>query len=129
MRAGPGVAEGRATAQPRMREDEHCDISTPGGMLLSTEAKENGVQIDQDILTDVTHRLRRVEGQIGGLVRMIEDGRDCKDVITQLAAASRALDRAGFRILATGLSQCIANPSEEASQDRDDLEKLFLALA
>jgi DNA-binding FrmR family transcriptional regulator len=87
------------------------------------------VHIDQDVLSDVTHRLRRVEGQIGGLVRMIEDGRDCKDVITQLAAASRALDRAGFRILASGLSQCLANPDEQADLDREDLERLFLALA
>lgn len=87
------------------------------------------MQIDQDTLTDVTNRLRRVEGQIGGLIRMIDDGRDCKEVITQLAAASRALDRAGFRILATGLSQCVADGSEQASQDREQLEKLFLALA
>lgn len=87
------------------------------------------MQIDQETLTDVTNRLRRVEGQIGGLIRMIDDGRDCKDVITQLAAASRALDRAGFRILASGLTQCLTNPGEQATADREQLEKLFLALA
>lgn len=87
------------------------------------------MQIDQDVLDDVTKRLRRVEGQIGGLVRMIQDGRDCKEVITQLAAASKALDRAGFRILATGLTQCIADDSEQATRDRAELEKLFLTLA
>jgi DNA-binding FrmR family transcriptional regulator len=87
------------------------------------------MQIDQDTLTDVTNRLRRVEGQIGGLIRMIDDGRDCQEVITQLAAASRALDRAGFRILASGLTQCLTNPGEQATADRAQLEKLFLALA
>lgn len=87
------------------------------------------MEIDQPTLTDVTNRLRRVEGQIGGLIRMIQDGRDCTEVITQLAAASRALDRAGFRILATGLTQCIADGGEQADRDQAELEKLFLVLA
>ena len=51
-------------------------------------------------LGEVLDRLRRVQGQVGGVIRMIEDGRDCADVVTQLAAASRALDRAGFKIIA-----------------------------
>ncbi len=87
------------------------------------------MQIEPDVLQDVVHRLRRVEGQIGGLVRMIESGRDCREVVTQLAAASRALDRAGFRVLATGLSQCISEGGESAAADREQLEKLFLTLA
>lgn len=61
---------------------------------------------------------------------MIEDGRDCKDVLTQLAAVSRALDRAGFKIIATGLEQCVSNTDPEAAQlDQAELERLFLALA
>lgn len=87
------------------------------------------MQIDADVLTDVTTRLRRIEGQIGGLIRMIDDGRDCKEIITQLAAASKALDRTGFKILATGLTQCIADPGAQADRDKDELEKLFLTLA
>src|SRR5215470_6096677 len=46
------------------------------------------------------------QGQLGGVIKMIEEGRDCADVVTQLAAAFRALDRAGFKIIATGLTQC-----------------------
>ena len=87
------------------------------------------MQIDEKALIDVTNRLRRVEGQIGGLLRMIDDRRDCKDVITQLAAASRALDRVGFRILATSLTQCLADGGEHSDNEREELEKLFLALA
>jgi DNA-binding FrmR family transcriptional regulator len=85
------------------------------------------MKVDPEVMSDVTSRLRRVEGQIGGLLRMIEEGRDCAEVVTQLAAASRALDRAGFKILATGLTHCIADGGSAA--DRDQLEKLFLALA
>ena len=55
-------------------------------------------------LKAVLNRLRRAQGQISGVIRMIEEGRDCEDVVTQLAAASRALDRAGFAIIATGCS-------------------------
>lgn len=72
-------------------------------------------------------RLRRAEGQLGGVLRMIEEDRDCRDVVTQLAAVSKALDRAGFAIIAQGLKQCLADPSGEI--DVEGLEKLFLSLA
>ena len=67
-------------------------------------------------LKAVLNRLRRAQGQISGVIRMIEEGRDCEDVVTQLAAASRALDRAGFAIIATGLQQCMTEI--EAGDDR-----------
>jgi len=85
------------------------------------------VKLDADELSDVVVRLRRAQGQIGGVVQMIDAGRDCKDVITQLAAASRALDRAGFKIIATGLDKCAGEP--DALENRAQLEKLFLTLA
>ncbi|ADI04925.1 metal-sensitive transcriptional regulator [Streptomyces sp. NPDC000941] len=86
-------------------------------------------------LKAVLNRLRRAQGQISGVIRMIEEGRDCEDVVTQLAAASRALDRAGFAIIATGLQQCLTdveargNADEDRDQMRARLEKLFLSLA
>lgn len=105
-------------------------------------------------LKNVMNRLRRAQGQIAGVLRMIEEGRDCEDVVTQLAAASRALDRAGFAIIASGLQQCLAaeaaeaaegktatagatdgatGPDGEAVESREQmrarLEKLFLSLA
>jgi DNA-binding FrmR family transcriptional regulator len=85
-------------------------------------------------LKAVLNRLRRAQGQIAGVIRMIEEGRDCEEVVTQLAAASRALDRAGFAIIATGLQQCLINPDgDRAVEDKDQmrarLEKLFLSLA
>jgi DNA-binding FrmR family transcriptional regulator len=86
-------------------------------------------------LKSVLNRLRRAQGQIAGVIRMIEEGRDCEDVVTQLAAASRALDRAGFAIIATGLQQCLtdvengAGSGETNEQMRARLEKLFLSLA
>jgi CsoR family transcriptional regulator, copper-sensing transcriptional repressor len=96
------------------------------------------LRFEDDELKPVLNRLRRAQGQISGVIRMIEEGRDCEDVVTQLAAAARALDRAGFAIIATGLQQCLAEPAREAAdggsgQSTDEmkgrLEKLFLSLA
>ncbi len=88
------------------------------------------MDVDSQTMAGVIKRLRRAQGQIGGIIKMIEEGRDCADVVTQLAAASRALDRAGFKIIATGLQQCALNGSDGAAEtDRAQLEKLFLSLA
>jgi len=77
----------------------------------------------------VVNRLRRAQGQLAGVLRMIEEGRDCKDVVTQLAAVSRALDRAGFAIIATGLKQCLSESGGVENLDTQAMEKLFLSLA
>lgn len=75
-------------------------------------------------------RLRRAEGQIRGVIAMIEDGRDCADVVTQLAAVSRALDRAGFKVIASGLRQCVTSEDgDDQSVNLERMEKLFLSLA
>jgi len=90
------------------------------------------VNVDSEELADVIRRLRRAQGQIGGVIRMIEDGQDCSDVLTQLAAAARAVDRAGFKIIASGLCQCLLDEQaghERATAERARLEKLFLSLA
>jgi len=88
------------------------------------------MDVDSQTMADVIKRLRRAQGQIGGVIKMIEEGRDCADVVTQLAAASRALDRAGFKIIATGLRQCALNGGDGAADaDRAQLERLFLSLA
>jgi DNA-binding FrmR family transcriptional regulator len=87
------------------------------------------VELNPDEMGAVVNRLRRAQGQIGGVLRMIEEGRDCKDVVTQLAAVNRALDRAGFAIIATGLKQCLSEPGGHESVDMKTMEKLFLSLA
>lgn len=72
------------------------------------------------------NRLRRAQGQLAAVIAMVEDGRDCRDVVTQLAAVSRALDRAGFKIVASNMRQCLAG---ESPLSTEELERLFLALA
>ena len=86
---------------------------------------------DENSIAPVLNRLRRAHGQLAGVIAMIEQGRDCKDVVTQLAAVSRALDPAGFKIVATGLRECLAGQPGEGADPMtvEELEKLFLTLA
>jgi DNA-binding FrmR family transcriptional regulator len=104
---------------------------TPAGMIALTRNAEGAatMQLDTDELSGVLKRLKRAQGQIGGIIRMIEDGRDCKDIVTQLAAVSKALDRAGFAVIAAGLRQCLTEDPSGNGVDTTSLEKLFLSLA
>ncbi len=88
------------------------------------------MRVDEESVSVVLNRLRRAQGQLAGVIAMIESGRDCKDVVTQLAAVSKALDRAGFKIVASGMRQCLAAGADgDAPLSEAELEKLFLALA
>lgn len=87
------------------------------------------MDLDPTEMTPVINRIKRARGQLDGVLRMLEAGRDCEDVVTQLAAVSRALDRAGFAIIATGLQQCLADGDGVDSVDVKKMEKLFLSLA
>ena len=80
---------------------------------------------------EVLHRLRRAQGQLAGVIAMVEDDRECRDVVIQLAAVSKALDRAGFKIVASGLRDCASGvqPADGSCLTEAELEKLFLALA
>jgi len=86
------------------------------------------MKVDEQAAGQVLNRLRRAQGQLAGVIAMIEDGRDCTDVVTQLAAVSRALDRAGFKIVASGMRQCLTGDGDSPMTE-EQMEKLFLTLA
>ena len=86
------------------------------------------MKVDEQAAVPVLNRLRRAQGQLAGVIAMVENGRDCQDVVTQLAAVSRALDRAGFKIVASGLRQCLAGEGDSPVTE-EQMEKLFLSLA
>ena len=88
------------------------------------------MELDPTEMTSVINRIKRARGQLDGVLRMLEEGRDCEDVVTQLAAVSKALDRAGFAIVASGLQQCmVENDGDADNLDVKKMEKLFLSLA
>lgn len=87
------------------------------------------MELDPTAMGPVINRIKRAQGQLAGVLRLLEEGRDCEDVVTQLAAVSKALDRAGFAIVATGLQQCLEAGDGPESLDVKKMEKLFLSLA
>jgi DNA-binding FrmR family transcriptional regulator len=90
------------------------------------------MELDKDEMSKVSNRLKRAQGQLAAVVRMLDEGQDCEAVVTQLSAVSKALDRAGFAIIASGMRQCLIQADEDGEQGTLDvvkLEKLFLSLA
>ncbi|MFM5905118.1 MAG: metal-sensitive transcriptional regulator [Micrococcales bacterium] len=85
------------------------------------------MQIEPAELKAARDRLVRVQGQIGGIVKMLDEGRDCTELLSQLSAASTALTRAGFTIITTGMAHCAQEGPD--SPERKALEKAFMSLA
>lgn len=89
------------------------------------------MDLPEQTIDDLLKRLRRVEGQIRGIQQMLLDGRECRDVVTQISAASKALDQAGFKLVASGLTYCLNHPEQAAEEGYDilDVQKMFMKLA
>lgn len=89
------------------------------------------MELPEQAVDDLLQRLRRVEGQVRGIQQMLLDGRECRDVVTQISAANKALDQAGFKLVASGLTYCLNNPERAAEEgyDIDDVQKMFMKLA
>ena len=89
------------------------------------------MDLPEDTVTDVIKRLRRVEGQVRGIQQMLEQERDCRDVVTQISAANKALEQAGFQLVAAGLTWCLTDPerSEAEGYGLTEVQKMFTKLA
>jgi DNA-binding FrmR family transcriptional regulator len=89
------------------------------------------MQIPDDVVDDVRRRLRRAAGQVQAVERMLVEGRECREVVTQLSAATKALEQAGFKLVAAGLTYCVEQPDEAEADGYglDDVERMFLKLA
>ena len=88
------------------------------------------MELPDQTVTDLLRRLRRIEGQVRGIQVMLTERRECADVVTQIAAASKALEQVGFKLVASGLTYCLAHPDEaaEAGYDLDRVEKMFMKI-
>ena len=89
------------------------------------------MEIREEVKADLHKRLRRIEGQVRGIQAMLEEDRECRDIVTQLAAATKALEQVGFKMLASGLASCLENPEKSAAEGYsiDVVEKMFLNLS
>lgn len=89
------------------------------------------MQLDDDTQRDLQRRLRRIEGQIRGIHQMLDDSRECREIVAQVSAAGKALDQVGFKLLVAGMSRCLSDPEAAADCGFDlrEVEQLFLKLA
>jgi len=89
------------------------------------------MELEPDLVDNLARRLARIEGQVRAISKMIEEGRECRDIITQISAASTGLEQVGFRLLSSGMQRCLQDPKRGAKEGftLDEVEKLFLKLA
>ncbi|MDI6873768.1 metal-sensitive transcriptional regulator [Candidatus Solincola sp.] len=68
---------------------------------------------DEDPRKAVLRRLRRIEGQVRGIIRMVEEGKDCREVLNQVAAVRSAMERVGAQIITHRMKECLRVHSED----------------
>lgn len=98
-------------------------------MESNTTTPAASPQHDAEAKRKVVNRLRRAHGQLAAVIGAVEQDEHCRDIVQQLSAVSKALDRAGFLIISTALRECMDSPDAEGSSSPEELEKLFLTLA
>jgi DNA-binding FrmR family transcriptional regulator len=89
------------------------------------------MQLPEQVVDDVRKRLRRAAGQVQAVERMLAEGKECRDVVTQLSAATKALEQAGFKLIAAGLTYCLENPDDATADGYplEAVERMFMKLA
>lgn len=81
-----------------------------------------------DATRKIVDRLKRVHGQLAAVIEAVENEAPCRDIVQQLSAASKAVDRAGFLVISPALRECLAHPDAAGAAQPEELEKLFLSL-
>jgi DNA-binding FrmR family transcriptional regulator len=94
-----------------------------------TTKKTPHVLQDRAQLETITKRVKRAHGQMGAIVRMLEEGRSCEDIVTQMAAVAKAVNTAAFTLISANLKECLTDPESDTDEIVVRLQKLFLSLA
>ena len=94
-----------------------------------TTKKTPHVLQDRAQLETITKRVKRAHGQMGAIVRMLEEGRSCEDIVTQMAAVAKAVNTAAFTLISANLKECLTDPESDTDEIVIRLQKLFLSLA
>ena len=84
---------------------------------------------DQDQLDAIAKRMKRAQGQMGAVVRMLEEGRNCDEIVIQMSAVSKAVNTAAFTLISASLKECLVEGKNNQEQVTAQLQKLFLSLA
>jgi DNA-binding FrmR family transcriptional regulator len=98
------------------------------GVRVATK-KITHVLSDQDQTEAIANRIKRAHGQLGAVVRMLEEGRNCEEIVTQMSAVSKAVNTAAFTLISASLKECLVDKKSNSEAVTTQLQKLFLTLA
>jgi len=84
---------------------------------------------NEETIAAISTRMKRAQGQIGGIIRMLEEGRNCDEIVTQMSAVSKAVHTAAFTLISASLEECIIEGRNDQKAVSERLRKLFLSLA
>lgn len=91
---------------------------------------DNRPTLDDDAqLSAISKRLRRAHGQLGAIVRMLDEGASCEEIVIQMAAVSKAVNTAAFTLISASLKECLVNHEVDSGPMTAKFQKLFLSLA
>ena len=84
---------------------------------------------DEEQVIAISKRIKRAQGQLGAISRMLEEGRNCEEIVTQMSAVSKAVNTAAFSLISASLKECIVEVNSNSDEVTAQLQKLFLSLA
>ena len=91
--------------------------------------KASHVLSDQEQIAAIAKRIKRAQGQLGALARMLEEGRSCDEIVIQMSAVSKAVNTAAFTLISSSLKECIMEDKSNSEAVTAQLQKIFLSLA
>ncbi len=94
-----------------------------------TSKKKAHVLQDEVQLEAVIKRVKRAQGQIAGVIRMLEEGRSCEEVAHQMSAVGKAINTAAITLIAASFQECVLDSKTNNEENLKKLQKLFLSLA
>jgi len=95
------------------------NVSSAKLPVRRTGALDNAPVYRTEHQRDVINRLKRIEGQVRGLIDMVEDGRSCEEVAQQMSAARKAMDKAFYRMMATSVMEAVSSSESEVHTFRE----------
>ena len=96
---------------------------------MTTSKSPTHILQDEETIVAIMARIKRAQGQLGGIVRMLEEGRSCDEIVTQMSAVSKAVNSAAFTLISASLEECIIEGRSDQKAVSEKLQKLFLSLA
>ena len=96
---------------------------------MATDKSPTHILQNEETIAAIMTRIKRAQGQLGGIIRMLEEGRNCDEIVTQMSAVSKAVHTAAFTLISASLEECIIEGRSDQKAVSEKLRKLFLSLA